>query len=123
MPARIVVVLDDSGLAAQTATAFNAAGYEAVSFADSMAGIEALTDADRIELLITSVNFAAGQPNGVSLALMARMRRPGLKVLFIGGAELREYTEGVGAFTTSPVTVSRLVEIATPMLIGPATLS
>jgi hypothetical protein len=50
---------------------------------------DALTDADRIELLITSVNFAAGQPNGVSLARMARMRRPGLTVLFIGEAELK----------------------------------
>jgi DNA-binding NtrC family response regulator len=116
MPARIVVVLDQWDLAAQTAAAFNAAGYEAVSLADSMAGIEALTDADRIEFLITSVNFATGQPNGVSLAMMARMRRPGLKVLFIGQAGLKEYTDGVGAFTTSPVTVPQLVEIATQVL-------
>ena len=31
-----------------------------------MAAIEALTDTDRIGFLITSVNFATGQPNGVS---------------------------------------------------------
>jgi hypothetical protein len=44
------------------------------------------------------------------------MRRPGLKVLFIGQAGLKEYTDGVGAFTTSPVTVPQLVEIATQVL-------
>jgi hypothetical protein len=49
--------LDEWDFAAQTAAAFNAAGYKAVSLADSMAGIEALTDADRIEFLITSVRF------------------------------------------------------------------
>jgi hypothetical protein len=39
---------------------------------------------------------AAGQPNGVSLALMARTKKPRVKVLFVALPETQEHTAGVG---------------------------
>jgi hypothetical protein len=43
-------------------------------------------------LLVTQ--FAVGPPHGVALALMARQKRPGVRVFFIGPADLAPHTEG-----------------------------
>jgi len=48
-----------------------------------------------IELLVTCPNFPEGRPNGVALARMARTKRPGIKVLFVGPAELEQYAVGL----------------------------
>jgi len=81
-----------------------------------MAAIEALELADRIELLITCPDFAPRRPNGISLALMTQMRRPGLKVLFLGLPEMEHYTAGVGELMSGSVTVPGVVERAKAML-------
>ena len=60
--------------------------------------------------------FAAGPPHGVALALMARQKRPGARVLFVGPRELAPYTEGLGAFMAMPVTVAGVVNVVTRML-------
>src|SRR5215472_7553413 len=96
MPARVVVVLNEPDFAEQVSTAMQAGGYEALAFSNSIAAIDALELADRIELLITCLDFAPGQPNGISLALMTQMRRPRLRVLFLGLPEMEHYTAGVG---------------------------
>jgi hypothetical protein len=66
MPARIVIVHDEPEFAE----------------ANSMSGIDALEHAEHIELLIARVRFPSGTPNGAALARMARLKRPGIKVLF-----------------------------------------
>jgi DNA-binding response OmpR family regulator len=116
MPARVVVILDEPGFAVQVAAAINADGYDAIPLGDSMEGLEALREAHLIELLITSPNFPSGMPNGISLALMARSRRPGLKVLFLGSSEMERYTAGVGTLLTPPLTVAEVVIKAAEML-------
>ena len=57
-----------------------------------------------IEVLITRVLFPEGQPNGVAFGLMARMKRPGIKVLFVDRRDTQEHTEGVGEFLPASVT-------------------
>jgi DNA-binding NtrC family response regulator len=116
MPARIVVVLDDPGIADQIAAAFADAAYDAMAFANPMTALDALEKAERTDLLITSPNFAPGQPNGVALARMTRWRRPGLKVLFIGPDDVAKHTVGVGEFMPSEVTVPQVVERAMQLL-------
>jgi DNA-binding NtrC family response regulator len=116
MPARVVVVLDEPGIAEQTAAAFANAGYDATAFADPMTALDALERAERTDLLITSPNFAPGQPNGVALARMTRSRRPGLKVLFIGPDDVAKYTVGTGEFMPAGVTVPQVMERAVQML-------
>jgi hypothetical protein len=64
-----------------------------------MSAIEALEAAQLIEVLITRVIFPEGQPNGVSLALMARVKKPGVKVLFAALPETQKHTEGGRVFT------------------------
>lgn len=120
MPARIVVVLDEPRLAAQTASALQAQGQDALALADPIAALDALERAERIEVLVTCLDFAPGKPNGIALGRMARLKRPGIRVLFVGPADLEEHTEGVGTFMPSPVPVPQVVEGVLRMLTVPS---
>ena len=93
-----------------------AAGYDVVAFLDSMSGIDALEHPKRIELLITRVRFPAGTPNGAALARMARLKRPGIKVLFVSFPEVRQHTEGLGEFLPRPISTDELLETVGRML-------
>jgi len=75
-----------------------------------MAALKALEGATRVDVLVTRVRYPEGKPNGVSLALVTRTKRPGLRVLFAGGEEDEKYTEGVGEFMPLPVDMPRLIE-------------
>ena len=109
MPARIVVVHDDQEFRESVVTVLRTAGYDTKAFAASMAAIDALEAAQRIELLITRVRFPEGTPHGVSLASMALMKKPGVRVLFVAREENREHTEGLGEFLAVPMTGPELM--------------
>lgn len=81
-----------------------------------MDALEALEAAQRIELLITRAAFPEGTPHGVALARMARVRKPGIRVLFVARPENREHTEGVGEFLPLPMTASEIAATAKHML-------
>jgi len=70
-----------------------------------MDALVALESAPAVELLITRVQFPAGQPNGVSLAQVARLRHSGLKVLFVAHPQTEPHTERLGEFMPKCVTV------------------
>ena len=116
MPARIVVVHDDPQFREFVVAALLEAGYDTKAFTGSMAAIEALEAAQRIELLITRVRFPEGTPHGVSLASIALTKKRGVQVLFVAREENREYTEGLGEFLSVPVTGPELVATVTRML-------
>ena len=116
MPATIVIVHDDPEFAEPALATLRAAGYDVVAFPDSMAGIDALEHPKRIELLITRVRFPAGTPNGAALARMARLKRPGIKVLFTSFPEVRQHTEGLGEFLPRPISPDELLETVSRML-------
>ena len=116
MPARIVVAHDDPEFRETTVTALQAAGYDVIAFDGSMAAIDALEAAARVELLITRVAYPEGTPNGISLARMARVKKSGVRVLFTARDENREHTEGIGEFLAVPVTGEALVATVRRML-------
>ena len=116
MPAQIVLVHDDEKSLEEVSAAFAALGHDIAAFERSMTALSALEDAYRADVLITRLTFPPGNPNGVSLARMAHAKRPGIKVLFAAREQMREYTEGVGAFLPSPVNVADLVETVTRLL-------
>ena len=119
MPARIVVALNEPGFADRAAAVLAERGYDAKALPDSMAALDALEGAYRIELLVTCPNFSAGKPNGVALVRIARRRRPDLKVLFVGPPKLEEFTAGLGSYRYSPVTVGDVIDAAVAMLNAP----
>jgi hypothetical protein len=116
MPARVVVVLDDAGFAVRTVETLLAGGIDALVLPNSIAALDALEASAKLELLVTCPQFVAGPPHGVALALMARQKRPGVRVLFVGSRELPPHTEGVGVFMAVPVTVADVANAATRML-------
>jgi DNA-binding response OmpR family regulator len=117
MPARIVLVHDDTDFANRAAAAIRAAGYDIVAFEGSMAALEALTEsAKTVKLLITRVNFGPGSPHGVSLAMMARRKIMDLKVLFLARPEQQEHAMDIGEFMPAPVTIPELVDRVSAML-------
>jgi DNA-binding NtrC family response regulator len=88
MPARVVVVLNEPGFADKTASALRAQGHDSLALADPMTALELLERAKRLELLVTCLDFAPGKPNGIALGRIARLKRPGIRVLFVGPADL-----------------------------------
>ena len=74
MPARVVVVHDDPTFADPLAALLRA-GQDVALFTDPMAALNALDTARTIEVLVTRVRFAPGQPNGVALARMDQASR------------------------------------------------
>ena len=117
MPGRVVVVHDGLDFAEQTATTLREiVGFNAAPFDDPMAALDTLEKARSIELLVTCVEFQPGKPNGIALALMARTKRPGIKVLLTGPLELAHHAEGIGHFMAAPVSVAEIVAAAVRLL-------
>jgi len=84
------------------------AGHKVATFREPMGALRAL-ETEHFEILITRVRFPIGQPNGVALVRMARMKRPSIKVVFTVVAELVEYTEGLGEAVSAPIDIPALI--------------
>ena len=121
MPARVVVVLDEAdGLAARTVETLLAEGIDALILPSSMVALDALEASQRIELLVTCPQFANGPPNGIALARMARLKRPGVEVVFVGSLEFAHLAEGLGEFLPTPTTVDEVTSTVTRLLMKAA---
>lgn len=115
MPARVVIALSDAHLCDETADALIQMGYGALPLPRSLAALGALESALR-ELLIVGADFGPGEPNGIALARMARMKQPEVKVLFIGERNLAHHMEGLGVFLAAPADAPQIVRKAIEML-------
>ena len=116
MPARLAVVHDDPIFLNGTVSALLRAGYDVASFSQSMAAISALETQQRVDILITRVGLPEGTPHGVALALMARARRPGIRILFTAPPELASHAEDIGEVLVAPVTAEAVVAKVRKML-------
>jgi DNA-binding NtrC family response regulator len=116
MPASVVVVHDDKDFVNQLTTALRLTRYDVAAFVDPMAALDALDASRLLEVLVTRVRFAPGKMNGVSLARMARSKRPGIRVLFTALPEFENYAEGLGKFMPMPVSLPDVVDAVVRML-------
>ena len=87
MPAHIVVVHDEQEFIDHAVAALRFAGHDVVGFRNSIAALNALDSPEHVELLITRIRFPAGQPHGLSLALVLKRKRRDLKILFTAEPE------------------------------------
>lgn len=115
MPARIVVVHDAQDFVEAVVGGLREAGIDAIGCNTSMTALTLLEQAQRIELLVTRVDFPE-PPHGVSLALMVQDRRPGTRVLFTAPERFRADTDGIGAFLPLPVTPEQVAAAARRLL-------
>jgi CheY-like chemotaxis protein len=84
----ILVVEDDETLAYTLAREFQRAGYRAMGVTSSMTALKVLDRDSEIDLILADLVMPKGQPNGLALGRMARMRRRGIKLIFITGYDL-----------------------------------
>jgi DNA-binding response OmpR family regulator len=108
--ARVVLVHDEPEFGMQLTAALTLAGHLVAAFTDPMLALDMLDVDPRVRMLITRAQFSPGKPNGVSLARMARTKRPGIRVLLIARPEFAEHAEGVGAFMATPLGIRDVVE-------------
>jgi DNA-binding NtrC family response regulator len=118
VPARIVVVYADTEFSEELATRLRTEGHDVATFPDPLAAWDALEAAKLTEVLVTRVEFPPGRSNGVSLALMARSKRPGIRVLFLALPKYAEAIEGVGTLLALPVSVEEAAEAVKRLLIS-----
>jgi CheY-like chemotaxis protein len=79
---RILLVDDDLAFGDAIARVLRAARFEVFQAADHRLALEDLESTRPIDLLITDIVMPE-RVNGVALSRMARIRRPGLKVIYI----------------------------------------
>jgi signal transduction histidine kinase/CheY-like chemotaxis protein len=80
----VLIVDDDEAVRMLVTEVLQELGYGAIEAPDGTSGLNVLQSNARIDLLITDVGLPGGM-NGRQIADAARVRRPGLKVLFITG--------------------------------------
>jgi DNA-binding NtrC family response regulator len=103
MPAAVLVVHDELSTRERAVSALRAAFLEVIGFSDPMAALEAIEASSRVRVLVTRVVFGRGKLNGVALARMVRVKRPGTKVVFVAREEYAPHTEGLGVFLPMPL--------------------
>jgi hypothetical protein len=88
MPAAVLVVHDEQNTRELAVGALRAAFLEAAGFADPMAALDAIEANSSVRVLVTRVMFGRpGKLNGIALARMVQLKRPGIKVVFVALAE------------------------------------
>ena len=116
MPARVVVVHDKTDRAEHRANVLRAAGFECVCFTKPLEALAALEHAQHVELLITKARFPKGNPNGASLALMAKTHRREVKVLFTTREEFRDVVSDIGELLVVPASDEEFLAAVRAML-------
>jgi ActR/RegA family two-component response regulator len=108
MPARIVIVHDDAPFARQLVEKFP---RDAMVFQNPVTALTMLAHVRTIEFLICRLQFADRQPVGLSLARLARQRRPEVRVVFTGDPDHRHLVHGLGEFVPEPVAPAHVAMI------------
>ncbi len=111
MPARIVVVLKDRELAEAAVSTLVADGLSALAFYGPLEALNHLEQAQDVELLVASSYFGEGKPNGASLALMTRRKRPHLKVIFTAPAsDVVPLLQDIGSVILEPISTAGIAQ-------------
>ena len=92
---QILVVDDDEAYRYAVERQLRRGGHETRGFPDWRGVLEILESDESVDALVTDLSLPAGTPNGLSLALMAKRRRPDLRiVLMTSYAEFQPDAEG-----------------------------
>lgn len=109
----ILLVDDDEVFRESMATLLRSAGYDVRPAPDYRLALQVLEGADPVDLLVLDIVMPE-RVNGMALGRMARLRRPGLKILYISGYDIPGLeAEALGPIIRKPVENEQLLaEIA-----------
>jgi len=103
MKQQILLVDDDEIWVEAASRILRHAGYDVLPASDHREALQILEGPRRVDLLLTDVVMPQ-RVNGVALARMAGMRRPGLKVIYLTGYDLPGLSEGTnGTILRKPI--------------------
>lgn len=115
-PATILLVDDEESFRYAATRALECAGFAVAAAPDFRAALEVL-DGDRpVDLLVTDIVMPE-RIHGFALARMARMRRMGLKVLYLTAYDVPT-VEAAGKVLRKPLTDQQLVDEVRAALAG-----
>jgi CheY-like chemotaxis protein len=107
--ARILLVDDDPAFGDAIARVLRAVGFEVFVASDHRLALEDLESTRPIDLLITDIVMPE-RVNGIALSRMARMRRPGLKIIYLTAYDIPGIEdEANGPVLRKPIDDDRLV--------------
>lgn len=108
----ILVVEDDEPYRYTLVRTLTHAGYEVSAFGDYRGALTELDTSRQVDLLVTDIRLPEKTPHGISLALMARTRRPRLPVVFLTAYSeyVNEIPDGLGEALIKPVEGGALLE-------------
>ncbi|HUB12398.1 MAG TPA: response regulator [Acetobacteraceae bacterium] len=105
----ILLVEDDEAGRAAYGQLLRQAGYEVTAAADFRLALDTLEADQPLDLLLLDI-VMPGSVNGLALARMARMRRQGLKIIYMTGFEITgAEREALGPILRKPVENARLL--------------
>ena len=108
----VLLVEDAHASFDETGSILRAAGYGVVHATTAVDALDILRGPRRIDLLLTAVDIP-NQPSGFTLARMARLRRPGLAVLYLaasGEPNRKEAERALGPVLQTPTPPDVLVQ-------------
>jgi CheY-like chemotaxis protein len=106
----ILVVDDDEAFREATAGVLRAVGYIVWPAPDYRLALETLESDKPISLLLVDIVMPE-RVNGLALARMARLRRPGISVIYISGYDIPGLeTEALGPIIRKPVDYDLLLD-------------
>jgi two-component system cell cycle response regulator CpdR len=106
MALKVLLVEDDASFSYSVAKSLRQAGFEVTIAGNYLGALKAIEE-QHVDLLLTDVVMPS--VNGFALARMARLRRLGLKVLFMTAYDLPN-DEAFAKVLRKPITEDKLVE-------------
>ena len=116
MATPIVVVHNDSDLRDLVVFSLRAAGHSVTGFQEPLAALDVIEADLGVRVLVTRINFGTGKLNGVALARILRIKRPGVKTVFVGRPENAEHADGLGEFLPLPLNADHLTHVVGRLL-------
>ena len=120
MASAVLIVHSDAEFLDRAAAAVRSAGYNVTTSFDPFDALAIVESAAPVDVLVTRTTFPEGKPNGISLAQMARRRRPEIKIVFTSREQNEPFTQGIGELVPHPVSLPALVEAVSRALSRPS---
>ncbi len=108
-PGWLLLVDDDAVFAEAAAKILRAAGYEVMVAPDHRLALQTLEGDGPIDLMVADI-VMPDRVNGLALGRMARLRRPGIKIIYLTGHDIPGIEdEALGPVLRKPIDSIQLV--------------
>jgi DNA-binding response OmpR family regulator len=116
MPARIVVVHDESEVLGPLVFSLKERGYDVAPFADPIRALSDIEGTPLTDVLIARMHPSPGRQGALSFARMARSKHPAILIILTGHHSLTSLADGWGEFLHEPLDPEEIANTVARML-------